>query len=85
MNGAGCAGSPSTTASLAPFGRNGGASIQFTAATGVTMCGDDTGAGAFGAAASSMTFHAPFTFFHVVTKLPRSVTGFPDALCIDIE
>ncbi len=40
---------------------------------------------AFGAAASSMTFHAPFTFFHVVTKLPRSVTGFPDALCIDIE
>ena len=41
--------------------------------------------GAFGAAASSMTFHAPFTFFHVVTKLPRSVTGFPDALCIDIE
>ena len=63
----GLLGSPTRTASFAPFGRNGGASIHFTAAAGIDdRRREQIGTGASGPPVSSITFQAPLIFFHVV-------------------
>ena len=75
MNGSGLLGSPTSTASFAPFGRNGGASIHLIVAAGHDSGRRQQRRRRVGLPVSSMTFHAPLIFFHVVRNLPFSVDG----------
>src|SRR6187397_10223 len=67
-NGCACVGSPWTTAIFAPGGRLGGASPHFNSPGASITCGPEPLAGAASELKmSSATFHAPSTFFQVVT------------------